>query len=483
MPDLKQIVKNKVVLYVSSRYAIYGIQFLNSIVIGVVLGYFHYAVWAFINLVLNYLAQLNFGVPHSLNVLLSIHKSDTGQTRRLLSTSLVLYIFLGLLIILVAGVMKAAGLTIGEKYNFDHYLLLVIAIALLTHFNALFTNYFRVYNRLNEILFSQSVVQVLTLLALIFIRGELLFTVLLAILFIGQVLSFCLYLFKARHELVRPDYAVAQTLLRRGFYLFLYNASFYMIMLTTRSVVSHAYTEVEFAMFSFTMILANTIMLLFDSFNFLIYPKTINRFSHAADSKEVLRILNLIRVNYITSVHLVMYLFILFYPFLIGFIPKYSSTAQVFTLMAMTVVFYSNCFVFSSLLTALGKERVLSRLSLTTLFMNIGFALLIVYVFKGGYEYVILATLAAYILYNIMLWYVSFRKLRIPLSLGYLLKDNFPARLFVPFGICLVTAICGWPAACYGGVLLLFIGLNWKQLMSIKQILTRILNDSSIINI
>jgi len=483
MPHLKQIVKNKVVLYVTSRYAIYGIQFLNGIIIGVALDLYFYAVWAFINLILNYLAQLNFGVPHSLNVLLAINKNEVNQTRKLLSTSLVLYIFLGMLIAGVALVMKWAGITIGEKYNFDSYTLIVICIAVFTHFNALFTNYFRVYNRLNEILFCQSIVQVLTLLALIFIKGELLFTVILGILLVGQFLSFCLYLFNARTEFVKPEYSIAHTLLRKGFFLFLYNASFYMIMLTTRSVVGYAYTEIEFAVFSFVLMLANTIMLLFDSFNFLIYPKTINRFSHASKNDEVIRILNLIRETYITSVHLVMYLFIMVYPFLISFIPKYSSTSQVFTLMAMTVVFYSNCFVFSSLLTALGKEKILSVLSITTLLLNIGFALLIAYVLKWGYEYVILATLVAYIIYNILLWSISYRKLQISLSLKYLLKDNFPIRLFLPFGICLVVAVLSLPVWCYGGVLLLFICLNWKQLMSIKDVMSRILNDSSIINI
>jgi O-antigen/teichoic acid export membrane protein len=286
-----------------------------------------------------------------------------------------------------------------------------------------------------------------------------------------------------RKEFVKPDCSMAHTLLRKGFFLFLYNGSFNLIMLVTRSMVSFAYTDQEFATFSFALILANTIMLLFESFNFLIYPKTINRFSHAKGGNEILRILNLIRVNYITSVHLMMYVFILLYPLFIVFIPKYSSSSQVFTLLAMTVVFYSNCFVFSSLLTALGREKLLSVLSITALAVNAALGLLLVYGIKTGYEYVILSTLVAYLIYNIMLWYASFRRLQMPVTVGSLLKDNFPLRLFLPFGICLAVAIMGFPVWLYFGVLFLFIILNRKQLTGIKDIVMRVINDSSILNI
>jgi len=480
---LKTATRNKIVLYIVTRYATYGVQFLNSLVIAISLDAFYFAVWSFINLILGYLAQFNFGIPHSMNVLLSIEKENREKTKSLLSSSLFLYFFLVILIVLGVAVMKFAGLTIGDKFQFDKYVLIVVAIAIFTHFNSLFSNYFRVYNRLTEIIFGQSIVPMLTLLALIFIRGERLFPVLLAILLIGQFLALCLYVFKARTQFVSPSTGLAKTLLRKGLFLFLYNASFYMIMLTTRSIVGDAYSVEEFARFSFALLLANTIMLLFDSFNFLIYPKTINRFNHAKENSEILRILDLIRVNYITSVHLVMYLFIIVYPLLIVFIPKYNSTAQVFALISLTIVFYSNCFVFSSLLTALGKEKILSVLSITTLLLNIGFALLLAFVFKVGYEYVVLATLAAYIIYNILLWRISFRKLEMPLSLGYLLKDNFPLRLFLPFGICLFVTIIGLPVWCNCGVLVIFIALNWKQLINIKNIILRIVRDSSVINI
>lgn len=476
------VLNNKVLLYISSRYLTYGIQFVNSMFIAIALGPEYLAVWGFLNMILQYISQVNFGIPYSLNVLMSINKKDGHRIQALLSTSFWLYGLLSVLIVLVFYIMDLCGINIGQKYNFSDYTVLIISIAIMTHFNTLLTNYFRVENKLLEIVFFQSVLPIAMLVAILLSEGEELLRLMLWLMFFGQVLSMCIYLKKMPITLTMPNKSDVNLLLKKGLYLFIYNTCFYFIMLTTRSVVSSVYKVEEFGFFTFSFTLANTIMLLFDSFSFLIYPKTINRLNQA-DKDDILRIMNIIRSLYITSVHFVMYIFIILFPVIIRFFPQYSSVFRAFVLMAMTVVLYTNCFAYSSFLTAKGKEVLLGRLAFVALVINISLSLFISMVLKLDYSFVILATMIAYIFYSIMLSRYSYILIGIHKNMFSLLMDNFPFRLFVPFLICLLVSIFGGINYFYYFILLLFVILNWKEIKYIKDSLYRVIKEPSIVNI
>lgn len=478
----KNIIKNKVVLYVSSRYLMYGIQFFNTMFIAIALGPFYIAVWGFINLVMQYISQLNFGVPYSLNVLLSVNKEDDSKSVSLLSSSLFLYLILAGLILTFFGSFHLLGIEIGAKYDFGKYVWLVVVIAILTHFNSLFTNYFRVRNRLWEIIFLQSVPPLAMLIAYFFATGEELIYLILWFMMIGQTLALLLYVIDSHFRPCAPSSDSIKPLLEKGIFLFVYNACFYLIMLSTRSVVSSVYEANDFGFFTFSFTLANTIMLLFDSFAFLIYPKTINRFNRST-KEETINILNVLRTNYMTPIHLVMYMFLLVFPFIIKFFPQYSTIFKAFGFMAMTVVFYSNCFGFSSYLTAKGKERPLSMLSAITLGLNILLALFIALVLKLSYEYVILATMLSYFIYNILLASNSYRLIDPSISTTNLLKTNFPLRLFLPFGLALALLFLDIEWYGFAGILILFVILNRKQIKGIIETIKRIIHDPSVINV
>lgn len=466
----------------TSRYLTYGIQFVNSMFIAIALGPEYLAGWGFINLILQYVAQFNFGVPYSLNVLLSINKSNQKKIESLLSTSLFLYAILSVLIVVISAVLHSMGVDIGGKYAFDKYAYVVLLIAIVTHFNSLFTNYYRILNRLWEIVFFQSIIPISMLIAFFFAKGEQLLQLILWIMFTGQVFALLLYLKNSHIRIFKPMLALTKPLLGKGFYLFIYNACFYLILLSTRTVVSAGYEVEEFGYFTFSFTLANIIMLLFDSFSFLIYPKTINRFNRAGNMESI-HILEMIRVNYITSVHLVMYLFLIGFPIVIKLFPQYDSVFKCFALMAMTVALYSNCFAFSSFLTAHGKEKILGVLAFTALVINIILALFISQTLKMAYEYVILATMISYVIYNILLSFYSFRIMGFSCSFINIMTENFMPRLFIPFVVSLGLIILEAQWYGYLSLLFLFLFLNRKHLNSIRNTIGRIMNNPTIINI
>ena len=458
-----RILKNKVLLYIGSRYLIYGIQFVNSLFIAVALGPTYFAIWGFINLVLQYIAQFNLGIPYSLNVMLSINKNDSKKVKALLSSSFILYAILSIILIVFFFILNNSEIKLGEKYFFTEYWKIVIAIAILTHFNTLFTNYFRIENKLKEIIFFQSITPIAMLIAIFCAKEEILLRLLLWLMLIGQFISLLIYIMNTSWSFIKPQKEYIYALMQKGFYLFTYNACFYLIMLSTRTIVSSAYTVKEFGFFTFSFMLANTIMLLFDSFSFLIYPKTINRLNKA-NKDEMIHILHVIRTVYITSVHLVMYIFLSVFPFFIKLFPQYSSTFKSFALISMTVILYTNCFAYSSLLTARGKERTLCILAFIALLINVIMALFIVYVWQLKYEYTTLATLFAYIVYSILLSKYSYALITIQAKTQQLLKENFPIRLFLPFIMTLFIIITELPLYSYIFLLLFFIVVNHKEL-------------------
>lgn len=86
-----QILKNKVFVYLFTRYFTYGLQFVMSLIIAVRLGPYYLGIYGIIQLILNYINQINFGIPHSLNVLLVHNKQNLKKQNSLILNSIVLY--------------------------------------------------------------------------------------------------------------------------------------------------------------------------------------------------------------------------------------------------------------------------------------------------------------------------------------------------------------------------------------------------------
>ena len=75
---IKSILNNKIIVYLTSRYAIYGLQFIIGMVVAGKLGPFYMGVYGFLQMVLMYINNINLGIPHSLNVFL-IHNKDNQE--------------------------------------------------------------------------------------------------------------------------------------------------------------------------------------------------------------------------------------------------------------------------------------------------------------------------------------------------------------------------------------------------------------------
>lgn len=479
---LSKVGSNSTISFVLSRYLTYFIQFVNSILIALYLGPKYLAVWGFITLVLQYLEQLNFGIPYSLNNILSLNKLSPNYCEKILNNSLFLVSFYG---ILVCGLLVIITFyyELGTKYNFSKYLVFIVLISLLTSYNSLFTNVFRVYAKINLIAISQSLYPVLTLCILPFFRSEILIEALLWVNVVSVFTVFILFIafipIKIRFYIARDIYRKIQI---KGWYLFIYNASFYFIFLFTRLFVSNNYSVIQFGYFTFVYTMANIILLLSNTVAFLILPKMLHRFS-IMNNAETFNVMKEARNIYISLAHLSVHFLIMIYPLAVYFFKDYYPTITLFNLVALTVVLYTNSFTFQELAMARQKERQLSLIAFLSLIVNVILLTILIFIIKVDFIYIIFATTFTYFLYVIILARFSITILGKQLSLFQIILLALPARIMFPFFISIFISLLQINVWFYTVPLIVFLICNLKSLMALKPLAYKIITDHNFIKI
>lgn len=472
-----KLLKNPAIGYVSSRYITYGIQFLNSILIAVYLGPVSLGIWGFINLVIQYFSQFNFGVSHSVNTIASIKKHQEKYVSWLVGNSIFI---LGFLSIIVGGLFLLNDLlswNIGAKYEFYQFETEVLIVVVTAYFISLFSNIYRIYGKLFEIAFSQSIFPFCTLLFLLLFREDNLLTNLVNLYVGTSILS--LGLFVTRFPIkIKFNFnpRLFQILVKKGWYLFLYNSSFYLIIISTRSFISHFYEVEEFGYFTFAFSLANVILLLLGAFTFLIWPKLLNSLSKANEEKSF-QLIQRLRNVYISSTHFLIHTAIFLFPLFLMFFPKYSGTFGVFALISLTIILMTNTFGYVALLISKGREKNVGYLSMGTLLLNIILCYLLATVIKVGYDKVILATMFSYFLYALAIGFMGRQLLKIEFSFVQTFKDIFSLPIIAPFIIALGFIVLDVDKHLFFIPILVYCILNFKNfksvVLTIKQVIVK----------
>lgn len=482
---VKKILLNKVVFYIVTRYFTYGIQFLFTFFIAVKLGPYYLGIWGFILLLLNYLSLFNLGISNSINVLLVQYKNDASRSNNFLKTSLYLVGFVCGFFILLALYYYFLDIGYFNKYNLKPVFYLITIIAILTHYNNLFTSIFRVKNDIFKISFYQSIIPVLCFICIFLAKDDDLITLLLVAYIVGNVASLLFFIFDKRISFTgKYSKSDSQEILKKGFHLFIYNTCFYLIMISTKSFVSYFYRVEEFGYFSFTYILSNSILLMLNAFSFIIFPKMIDKLS-SQNKVEIKQSLSVIRNNYIVLAHILMYAIIVLYPLFLLFLPQYKATESLFHIMCLTMLMNISCFGFNTFLIAQNKEKLIGVLALTALILNVLSCLLMIKLLNLPYEYIILSTLITYFVYSFLVVFFGKKLLDKHSTFLSIFKEFLPWNLFLPFVFSLTISILNTQFSIWlnGACLMLFASLNVSKFKEIYHTIMRILNRPTIINI
>ena len=487
MSNFKSIItaafKNKVMLFVFSRYSTYLIHFINSLFIAVYLGPYYLGIWGFITLIIQYMNQLNFGITHSVTTIISIHKSKEFYVQKIIGSSLIMLVGLSLIFVLLFITNELMNLNLGSKYNFSTYAPIVLLIGVLGCFNDLFSSISRVYGRLFEIAFLQTALPVFMSLAIFFFKNDELLWALVGANFLAFLISLILFAVKSPIK-IKPifSFRLVKIIQIKGWHLFVFNTSFFFIVISTRSLVSGFYSVEEFGYFTFAFSLANVINLLFQSFSYLIQPKILNRFANASNEKNI-EILDKLRDAYITTSHLLIHIAILFFPLFLTFFPKYDIASDAFKLISLTILSYTSSFGYSGLIVAKGFEKKLGYFSFFALILNIILAFILIKVFHVSFTYVIVATMLTYLIYVYMLGKMGRKMLNLDVSVLAIINDLYPMRLLAPYLLSLGLILSSAPDVYFSISLLLFLSINYKILLKLKNTLKSVILNPNFINI
>ncbi|MDD2495676.1 MAG: oligosaccharide flippase family protein [Tissierellia bacterium] len=476
----KKSLTNPAILYVITRYGTYIIQFINSLFIAVYLGPYYLGIWGFIGLVLSYISSTNFGIAHSANVILSVNKEKEEYVKKVIGNALTIILVLALVIILF---LLSSQFSLGEKYGFSSYVFPVIFISILGHFNALFANIFRIYGKIFTIALNQSLYPVMVIFIIPFFRdGELLWAMVITNC-LSVFISFLLFLIQAPTKFrFFFNWDIIKLIQYKGWHLFVYNSSLYFILISAQSFISDNYSVTEFGYYTFSYSFANAILLLLNSISYLIFPKILNRFGNM-DNDSVHRLLESIRVAYISLSHLLMHFAVLLFPLFLLLFPNYSGASPVFRLIALAIILNTNSFGYTGLLMAKAKEKYLGLITFIALLLNIILTYILVVHLEVHLAYAMSGPLITYFLYNLQISSAGRKIINLSGSFIDTFNDVYPWRMMLPFFLSLIFIITKLPDIFFTLPFILYIVLNFKDLEVVKNMTLRIINNPNLINI
>ena len=368
---LKSALKNKIFWYLASRYGTFVIQFLTSIWLAVKLGPYYFGLWSFILLLVNVGTQCNWGVANAVNILLVQHKEDRPKCEAYEFNSLLMTGAICLIPFFVAIYDTFWPIPLFAKYQLGHMGYAVAFIIACFYLNLLFINVLRVKNRILEIAINQSLFPVLTFAAIFFTTDRQLLNLLVGTYVAAMLVSIFLF---ARTRCVALRGYISAPVMReiavKGLYLFLYNACFYLIMLSTKMLISAYYPVETFGHFAFAFNVANATTLFIDSLMFLLFPKMIDVL-RKGEASEIAEKLGVMRICYIGTMVILFVGMTCAFSVLIRFMPKYVPSLPIFIALAGTLLVYTFCFGYSAFMLARNQERRMAVYSMVGLATNI----------------------------------------------------------------------------------------------------------------
>jgi O-antigen/teichoic acid export membrane protein len=472
---------NKNIRFIFFRYSIYVVQFITALFIAKNLGPYFLGEWGFMMLVIQYLTQINFGIPNALNVKLATYEGRNFERQNQYFGNSLMFTFLHSTLILILLLLALfINVPIFDKYDFYRYMYLVAFIAIIQNLDVLFIHALRVKNLLKPIGLYQAVMPVTGLIVCFFWKGEELLYALLLSQLVGYLLSFIVFIYYSPVKLeLRPKLTIQKDLLKTGMALLLYSASFYFIMIITRTFVSYFFSVKDLGYFSFALSFSQATFLALDTISFLIFPKLINRLKYK-EGDELFKKIEYVRSNYNLIAFLLIFCTIILFPVILIFIPGYSDSFKSFTLLSISLALVSGNFGIATLFISSGKEFLLSRIALTAFIINF----ILVWIISSNsstYYMLCFAPLITYIIYSCLLGYfynlIFLKKKNIQ---G--LFSNLDARLVFP-ALILVIAVMLNNLIAQAFAYLTVILLNWRRIKGLLPVLNNFINNPSLFKI
>lgn len=482
---MKKILGNKVIGFVATRYFSYVLQFLNSLVVAWSLGPFYLGVWGFISMIMQYMAFGNLGVDISLNVNLSTGDfQDINRQKKLVANALLVTLFTSLFYLVISATVIMSGVQFFEKYLFTRYLLALVLISCMNYFNVLFLNIFRAHSLFRPISVFQTLVQLVQLPLFLFFKDTDLINAILLAQLLAHIISFALFYINMPFPIqFKAEWMVVKELFSRGISLLVYNITFYLIMLSSRSLVSYFYPVETMGLFTFAANIASALIVGLSSLDFVLFPKMLNRLGKEELDDHTKQSFNELRYLYTALAFLVIIAGLLCYPILLLFFKDYQSTMVVFTLLAMSQLVISSGFGYATMIISRGREFFLVKHGIIAVMINCIGGSVLVYFFHIQFEFLAFVLVLSFVYYDIQVVRLGRNLLGLASDFSSVIREMFPISTFVPLMIMLIGLFFGNQLLFNLIALVIFIVLNRKGYQLFRKYLDILFNRPSAVNI
>ena len=427
----------KKIFYTLSKYIVYGLKFVQAMLIAKCLGPTGLAIYGFSQLISLYISFANFGIPVAVHALISVQSEDDFFVReKYINSGFTSILMIGATLCIFVGLVVFYYPFLFEKFEFYRYGIISSIIGVNLIIVQFFSNVYQVYSQYMRIA-ANEIISILTLLAVVFFfRGEqenlLYYTLFFSA---GSIfINIFFFLFKAPFRInlsIKID--ALKPIVKIGIPLLISNVGFYLIIVSVRTISSYIYPLHQIGLFTFGLNIANTALMGLNAMGWTYYSTIIANTS--GDVEDAYLYIQNVNKIYNSILCITIYSIVLCLPVLFYFLPEYREFSDGISILLLTQIFTSLSFGYSSLMVAQKKQNKLAFISFSTLFITLLLSIL-VGVLKLPLMYQSIVVLISMAIYSLQICYEG-AKVCGKSAYTVLLVEIFNYRILVSFIILL----------------------------------------------
>lgn len=466
--NLKNIFKNSVFAFTAIRYGSYILLFLRGFILAKFLGPYYFGIWGLLTMVLQYLSFSGLGIQYSLNNELALRLDHDNKIKaQLISSALISTVMISLFIYILWLILAAFQIQISmlDDVVSIKMLAILILIATMQNLQQVFTNIFRVYNRLKIIAISEMVVAIITLGVAflfkdVFLIKAFFLSWLLALLTINGI--YFIVLSGLVNLSISKKYL--WLLLKDGFPLLVYNFSSYLLVLAVRTIVSIYYPLEELGYYTLANSITTAVLLGLDSIAWVFVPKLIYKMKEGADDIEVMDYLNKVNNVYGTAVFVLVFMVALMSPLIFLYLPAYTPVGSVLIVLLVTQGINAFNYGFISLIGSRKKYYTMVFISLLGVGVSTGISLIFTY-FNFNFYWMAVAIFIGIFLISVLVAYYAIVHI---LNKKFIFFQIYSPSVLIPVFLFIIGSMTNYSYILYGIGVAIFLIFNYNKIRGVQ---------------
>jgi O-antigen/teichoic acid export membrane protein len=422
------------------RYIVYALQITKGFALAYFLGPFFLGIYGYFMLYQQYLVYSNLGVQYALNAELSISVNSSEKVKDdIANSAFTLTGFISGVLVIAALVIYVFKINIFPYENSYKYILPLVLLTCMGHFQEIFINIFRINKTLLPIIYTEFFIALVTLVIIPFFSKIDLINAVLGAWVLALAISMGLYLFLYKKK-IRYNTVFLKPLFQAGVPLLLFIFSYNLMGLIIRTLISLFYGTDIMGYFAFANSLTTAIMLSFNSITWLMYPAVIAKLG---DPELKGSELQAYLISFSRKLSLIVFaiigLAILVMPVLFIFLPQYAPVKGALTILLLNQVVFNAGFALVSLAIGRKFHFQIAGVSLISVVACFVCGLIFSY-FHFSIEWLAIANLLGSLFFlNIFIFFIAKK-----FSLSYkALLSSFDPLIQVIIFFCCVAAVMG----------------------------------------